>query len=273
MLPSPCTTAINHDTGLCRSTPSDEQQRAIESGELVLLCQHCVHPPPAGGGLRGIPQVGPYHAVQGESGQFCSLNCMVAWTLERPTYRRPIQRAEILKLASVEYELDEILPAPPQDLLAVFGGHLTIEEFRSHTGAQHLLRRCTPPFVSSLSISAITEIYQTKPPAPGQDPVLVVPVPSMNVEDCGSRQLTQLDEWGLTGLRQPLTQPDDLLEPSAPPKESFYERFINGCGEPGASAEEATPPPRQPDPKRRASRARPSVGGATGGLSRFLKPA
>lgn len=269
MLPSPCTTAINHDTGLCRSTPTDEQRRAIENGELMLLCQHCVHPPPAGGGLRGIPEVGPYHAAQGESGQFCSLHCMIAWTLERPTYRRPIQRAEILKLAAAEYGLDEILPAPPQALLSVFGGHLSIEEFRAHTDAHHLLRQCVPPFASPLAISAITEIYQTRPPAAGQEPPPVVTAPA---DDAAGRQLTQLDEWGLTGLRQPETQPDDLLEPPAPPEESFYQRFIDACEDPGAPSEAAAAP-RQPEPKRRASRARPAVGAGAGGLSRFLKSA
>lgn len=263
--PSPCTTAVNHDTGLCRSTATAAQRRAIERGELVLVCQHCVHPPPPGGTLCGIPQVGPYHAPQGKSGQFCSFSCMIAFTLERPTYRTPMQRAEILKLAATENDVEEVLPAPPQALLAIFGGHLSIEEFRAHTAAQNLLRRCAPPFASPLAIAAVTEIYQTKPAPNGQaGPPPPAPAPP---EGDGSRVLSQLDEWGLTGLRQPATQPDDLLEPPAPPEESFYQCFIEECGEPGAPAELPRPADR-----RRPSRVRPAPTGPTGGLSRFLKP-
>jgi len=288
MRPSPCTTAVTHDVGMCRSTPSDAQLQAIERGEVVLLCRHCVHPPPPGVQLRGIPHAGPYHARDGETGQFCSLNCMVAYTLERPTYRSGIQRAEILRVAHEELGVDEVLPAPPQELLLVFGGHLGIEEFRAHTAAGRVLRRCAAPFASSLAIASVTEVYSTR----AEEPHLVAPAPVVAAppatDDAGGRVLRQLDEWGLANLRQPATQPEDLLEPPAATAASFYQQFIEeteGGGPPptivapsaatataGASAP-AAPAARPADTKRRPARPRAAPAPTATGMSRFLKHA
>ena len=287
MRPSPCTTAVTHDVGMCRSTPSDAQLQAIERGEVVLLCRHCVHPPPPGAQLRGIPHAGPYHARDGETGQFCSLSCMVAYTLEHPTYRSGIQRAEILRVAHEELGVDEVLPAPPQELLLVFGGHLGIEEFRAHTAAGRVLRRCAAPFASALAIASVTEVYSTR----AEEPLVVAAAPIVAAppatDDAGGRVLRQLDEWGLANLRQPPTQPEDLLEPPAATAASFYQQFIEETegGGPAATtasvatanvsaaAATATPAARPAEPKRRPARARAAPAPTATGMSRFLKHA
>lgn len=62
----------------------------IAAGDLVPVCWHCVHPPPEGGALEGIPNAGVYYTNDEASiGQFCSYACMLAYTLERPCVPLP----------------------------------------------------------------------------------------------------------------------------------------------------------------------------------------
>lgn len=85
-------------------------------------------------------------------GVFCSCNCAIAYILERNTYdqqqlllRFKQMAINIFRMSSTDVFAFE--PAPPRIFLTLFGGHLTIEQFRrsSLVSRSTLL---TPPFIS-----------------------------------------------------------------------------------------------------------------------------
>lgn len=284
-------TVVNHNTSVGPSVPSEKVQARIDRGEILLICMHCSHAPLPGGALRGIPEVGPYKGTPRTTGQFCSFECMLGHTLEHRTYRSPMQRAAILEMAHLEMGIDHVTPAGPRTELAVFGGPYTIEEFRAFSATGRLLRHLTAPFVSPMAIS---EVYQREgAPAEGAgDEEEPAPTPAREAEreaapehaapehaapehagDDGS--MSQLNEWGLRGLRRPLTQPEGIVEPPSPPPASFYQQYVDTIEQEGGEGEAPAaehPPPRRAEPRRRASRSS-APGGGAGGLSRFLKPA
>jgi hypothetical protein len=266
--PSPVTgasTVVNHNTSLGRSVPSAEVQARIDAGEIRMLCMHCAHPPPDGGALRGIPEVGPYKGGARTTGQFCSFECMLGHTLETRTYRSPMQRAVILEMAHDELGAEHITPAGPRTLLAVFNGPYSIEEFRALSRSGKLLRHCAAPFASAM---AIAEVYQREGMATAP-PTDAAPPPEPEPDD-GS--MCQLNEWGLRGLKRPASQPDDIVEPPASPPPSFYQDYIDRIDESaGAPAEAEVATVRRSEPRRRPTRSSGPAG--PGGLSRFLKPA
>jgi hypothetical protein len=279
-------TVVNHNTSVGPSVPSAAVQARIDRGEIRLICMHCSHAPLPGGALRGIPEVGPYKGTTRTTGQFCSFECMLGHTLEHRTYRSPMQRAAIIEMAHLEMGVDHVTPAGPRTELAVFGGPYTIEEFRGFSASGRLLRHLATPFVSPMAIS---EVYQregapaeeaaapTAPAAPAGWPEReAAPIPQAAPEHAGDDgSMSQLNEWGLRGLRRPPTQPEGIVEPPSPPPASFYQQYVDTIeqeGSEGAAPAAEQPPPRRAEPRRRASRSS-APGGAAGGLSRFLKPA
>lgn len=170
-----------------------------------------------------------------------------------------------------------VIAAPSQNQLDIFGGPFTLEQFRAQAGAHRLVRRVAPPFVSS---NAVTEVYNLQA-APAGAPE-AVPAPAVpSAAACGDapgpetgsedqRILSQLDEWGLTGLRRPATQPDDLLEACERPARSVYGEYVQRHELPPeeapapaeAAAHRAPRQPAEPAP------ARP----AAGSLKRFFRP-
>lgn len=85
-------------------------------------------------------------------GVFCSCNCAIAYILERGTYDQQQQLLRFKQMVITVFGIDAdsvfaMEPAAPRIFLTMFGGHLSIDEFRS----QSLLARCTlltPPFIS-----------------------------------------------------------------------------------------------------------------------------
>lgn len=85
-------------------------------------------------------------------GVFCSCNCAVAYILERNTYDQQ-QVLMLFKQMAVDVfkmnitDVFSFEPAPPRIFLTLFGGHLTLPEFRrlSLVARNTLL---TPPFIS-----------------------------------------------------------------------------------------------------------------------------
>lgn len=66
-------------------------------------------------------------------GVFCSFSCCKAYTLSSQIYNKPIITSNIKIMAKrmgINYN-ERIVPAPPRQILKVFGGDLTIEQFRS----------------------------------------------------------------------------------------------------------------------------------------------
>lgn len=68
-------------------------------------------------------------------GTFCSFSCCKAYMLYSSIYNKPTTMCNIKVLAKrmgCEYK-QSVIPAPPRETLNVFGGYLTIEEFRNKT--------------------------------------------------------------------------------------------------------------------------------------------
>ena len=64
------------------------------------------------------------------SGNFCSWSCMKAYNIERPNNGKTTMNIMIMR-KKLYNSFGNIKPAPPRCMLNVFGGHMTIEEFRS----------------------------------------------------------------------------------------------------------------------------------------------
>lgn len=96
-----------------------------------LWCWWCCHP------FDTIPVSSPTSYDKGSdsfelSGNFCSLACCKAHTIQSSYSNKTIILANLKIMAKrlgLKYT-DRIMPAPPRQALKVFGGYLTIEEFR-----------------------------------------------------------------------------------------------------------------------------------------------
>lgn len=97
------------------------------------LCMHCCHP------IIGITLQYPYRLKPDNTfvtgGQFCSWNCIKAY--QRDDMSRVLSGVHQVNIRHYRKMItglqDSVLPAPPRMTLKVFGGHLTIEEFRHPT--------------------------------------------------------------------------------------------------------------------------------------------
>lgn len=118
-------------------------------------CWHCCHT------FDALPIPIPKSKRLGENdalstytvyGIFCSCNCAVTYILERNTYDQQLllmrfKEMMIRVFGMLSTDVFALEPAPPRIFLTMFGGHLTIEEFR----AKSLVARTTlltPPFIS-----------------------------------------------------------------------------------------------------------------------------
>lgn len=277
--------STTHSSRVIRYHPTEAQRAEFEQSGGRLLCRHCVDPPEPGGQLRGIPHTGPYQPRVGQEAQFCSTACMLAFTLERPSYRSQMQRAAIVKL---HFELTgeyDVQPAPPQAMRDVFGGPWDIETFRRQSGAKRLVRVCEAPFVTEMTM-AVAEIYQTDvhPETPAPAAASPPPRPPVEPDGCASEDgdgpapvLSQLNEWGLTNLRRPPVQPPDLMEASEAPATSVYREYLEQVGQadwadpPAAGEASDAGEARAAAPKPKRARPAGPASGAGGGLTRFLR--
>lgn len=97
-----------------------------------IWCWWCCH------SFDSIPVAMPYeYNITRDSfvlvGTFCSLSCCKSYILESPHYNKPIIIANLKMLSKrmgLNYK-DRITPAPPRQLLKVFGGYLDIDEYRT----------------------------------------------------------------------------------------------------------------------------------------------
>lgn len=111
----------------------------------VRCCLWCSHPPESPGLATGLPE---RMSVCGElltTGYFCSDECAAAFNRDSaaPNHVK-CRRLALLKhrrrLARGE---DALRPAPPREALAMFGGRMSIEEFRGGEG--RVVMACTEP--------------------------------------------------------------------------------------------------------------------------------
>jgi hypothetical protein len=85
-------------------------------------------------------------------GVVCSANCGVAHILERNTYDQQLQLLLFKSMMTDVFGLDAtsvfaLEPAPPRIFLRMFGGHLSIDEFRQRSLSVRSTM-LTPPFIS-----------------------------------------------------------------------------------------------------------------------------
>jgi hypothetical protein len=167
---------------------------------------------------------------------------MLRFLLDNHTYKAPFLYAYVVNLVHTETG-EELTPAPGREHLKVFGGTLSIDEFRGSTG---FFRRLVPPFASTLSITEIFDVNSEQ----GMVPETVAASVPVNDEQ---PVYSQLDEWDLSNLQQPEEEPENLLEVTGSPVDSVYDRFLKSL-----------PNQEKPIKKRKQSTA------ATGGLAQFL---
>lgn len=119
-----------------------------------VACWHCCHQ------FEGVPiPIPKYKKADNDSitlytvyGVFCSCNCAVAYILERNSYDQQQLLLQFKSMATHVFgfltaDVFALEPAPPRIFLHMFGGHLTIDQFR----AASLVARNTlllPPFIS-----------------------------------------------------------------------------------------------------------------------------
>lgn len=83
-------------------------------------------------------------------GNYCSFACASAWLREHNFPDVAYQRSLLAQMASQVFDYgDPIFSAPPLERLDVFGGDLSIEQFRVYTGTGKQCYVRTPPLIGS----------------------------------------------------------------------------------------------------------------------------
>lgn len=120
-------------------------------GERPSVCWTCCHPPLTEQPFR-IPRL--YDAHRGEFhvyGVFCSLECCKAYIMRCPLYEREQHMHIFHKMCRDVYGVDEVTAAPHMEMLQMFGGPYTIDEFRSKHATHHCMMH-HPPLVAHIMI-------------------------------------------------------------------------------------------------------------------------
>jgi hypothetical protein len=129
---------------------SNQDQKGEWPHQTNIWCRYCCHPfdttpiPMPVSFDRNIKQYAIY-------GNYCSFACASAWLREHNFPDVAYQRSLLSQMASDVFDYtDPIYAAPPSERLIVFGGDMTIEDFRAYskTGKQCFVR--TVPLIGSL---------------------------------------------------------------------------------------------------------------------------
>jgi len=119
-----------------------------------IWCFHCCHP------FQGVPIPIPCHYCPTReqytvTGTYCSFACAAAWLRERNFPDATYQRSLLSRMARRIFGfIGPIQVAPPVSRLYVFGGDMSIDEFRDFTGKQNA-KQCflrSPPLVLNLKV-------------------------------------------------------------------------------------------------------------------------
>jgi hypothetical protein len=117
--------------------------------QVNIYCWHCCHPfktSPVSIPIRYIDDI--FHVY----GVFCSYNCAAAYNLNSNDYNKN-ERHQLLSLMySKLYNTNsfvEINPAPPKEILQIFGGNVTIDNYRKNfLTKQKEFKLIKPPLIS-----------------------------------------------------------------------------------------------------------------------------
>lgn len=204
-------------------------------------CWHCCH------SFDGVPIPIPKSKRLGENdavstytvyGIFCSCNCAVAYILERNTYDQQLLLMRFKEMMIRVFQLSSsdvfaLEPAPPRIFLTMFGGPLSIAEFRTKS----LVARTallTPPFISySMMLEENTRTPDKGTEAPGASTNVVAPITTHTVR----------------GLRRPTTlvappQATDADGDAAMGgSECAFDKFVKSKAEEEARTTAPQPPP------------------------------
>jgi len=95
-------------------------------------------------------------------GNFCSPSCACAFNIDLNDHKLWERNSLILKLSNElnDNKVEEIYPSPPKQILDVFGGNITIEEFRKRTNKIYSGRLIIPPMVPLTTL--IEESYKDR---------------------------------------------------------------------------------------------------------------
>ena len=137
-----------HDVTIFRSPiySFNEELKWPPSDWQKMHCWHCcqrLENPP-------VPLPNDQDAESGKFlcyGLFCSFNCAKAYLFDRQSWSCGDKLLLLEEMASQVFGItDEIYPAPPQQRLAMFGGDLSVEEFRKQN--KFLNVAFSPPLIS-----------------------------------------------------------------------------------------------------------------------------
>lgn len=113
-----------------------------------VACWHDCHPFPS----QPIPLLHRYEERSGlyyVYGVFCSPNCAKMYIIEHEQGVTSLRMVEFLSMLRVVYGITgNLKPAPPRMRLKLFGGELSIQQFRNQFRYAHE-RLVSPPFVPS----------------------------------------------------------------------------------------------------------------------------
>lgn len=134
-----------------------EQQQREPRAPVSIWCWHCCHP------FETTPVPLPIsyddrRDIWKTQGTFCSFSCAKSYNVATMGYRSSIVAMLLMKLQRTMLTGDRrtahILPAPPRRCLAVFGGTMSIDEFRAKAGQGIVVNELPPNVVPLETILA-----------------------------------------------------------------------------------------------------------------------
>lgn len=200
-----------------------------------IACWHCCHQ------FDGVPiPVPKYKKADHDSialytvyGVFCSCNCAVAYILERNTYDQQRLLLQFKSMATHVFgflttDVFALEPAPPRIFLRMFGGHLSIDEFRTSS----LVARNTlllPPFISytmvleensrmSGNMSESKQAHDESAIAPITSHVIrglrrpTVPLAAVHDEELVEHDASTLNQWAADKSEKPVSLYEQFMD-------------------------------------------------------------
>jgi hypothetical protein len=134
------------DDCLLLAISRDVIDRHVVSKPKDLWCWHCCHPFE---GL-GIPLPMAYddkRKTWKTKGTFCSFACIKAYNCENSNHNGVRSMLLTLFKKRITGKLTSTIPAPPRCCLRVFGGTMTIEEFRAKSADGFLISELPPKMI------------------------------------------------------------------------------------------------------------------------------
>lgn len=121
------TTVIIDQINCIPNTISSKEMKVVEPMKTDIRCWWCCH------SFDNIPVYAPIKYINKTEmfhvkGIFCGFSCCYAYTLKEPVFKdKSLIKFMYKQITGNNFD---ILPSPPKEVLAIFGGSKTIDEFR-----------------------------------------------------------------------------------------------------------------------------------------------